>query len=636
VTLHVTLQDPSKPKSDTNKTVVKGQTILMFNRIWEPESHKDIIRDLRLDLHWKYVNVTKISKMKRFKRRDDKGKFIETTHQRLEDLEFTHNTKKHDEFRERTMYNESHTKQDLFEDGNDLKNSFESRPSVLNFYQNHADRFKYEKKKGSLSIDKVMFLEWGQQFPGYTDIVIDFEIDDVLGYGLSYIKTNEPSGKGCYLATTHRYFETQYWLPCIDSLKQKNKWKITIVVDKENEVACSGVLEKMIEIDGTENMGYLYRVDNPISAWKIGFFIGSKFQETENWYFSNAKRMEDYTKYFINEHKVVFDIIETYEQVLNHDFPYENINLVFVPNMFTNDDSKRRALWYSGLCFIDEKLILTESIIDKREEAYFHIAYALATNYFGWYIQEDSFTDFWLVEGIAQSLANLYTRLKWGMLLYKYNTMQKIRYIKNETLKGLEIYPLSSENLPHPSYVQYNNFYFVKSWIVMHILESRIQKDHYHKLLKILVKDWTKKRISLSTKDFKKKFKKLWGFTPKMLHNWLYYTGTVDINVKSEFCKKNNTLTLVINQRNVLTHDLARQKMISEKREEHALSAHNLYSSDYFKYFGKFYIVIDNRWGSVQWRIPSWKSKGQYEMVPWSVIYIYVWNWWIYYSAITA
>jgi hypothetical protein len=73
-----------------------------------------------------------------------------------------------------------------------------------------------------------------------------------------------------------------------------------------------------------------------------------------------------------------------------------------------------------------------------------------------------------------------------------------------------------------------------------------------------------------------------------MLHNWLYYTGTVDINIKSEFCKKNNTLTLVINQRNVLTHDLARQKMISEKREEHALSAHNLYSSDYFKYFGKF------------------------------------------------
>lgn len=33
VTLHVQLQDPSKPKSDTNKTVIKGQTILMFNRM---------------------------------------------------------------------------------------------------------------------------------------------------------------------------------------------------------------------------------------------------------------------------------------------------------------------------------------------------------------------------------------------------------------------------------------------------------------------------------------------------------------------------------------------------------------------------------------------------------------------------
>lgn len=282
--------------------------------------------------------------MKRFKRRDDKGKIIETTHQRLDNLEFTYESKKHDEFRERTMFNENHVRQDLFEEANEFQNSFESRPSVLNFYQNHSDRYKYEKKKGSLLIDKVMFLECGQQFPKYSDIVIDFEIDDVLGYGLSYIKTNEPSGKGCYLATTHRYFETHYWLPCIDSLKQKNKWKITIVVDKENEVACSGVLEKAIEIEGTEDIGYLYRVDNPISACKIGFFIGSMFQETENLYFSNIKRMEDYTSYFINEHKVVSDIIETYEQVLNHDFPNEDINLVFVPNMFTDNDSNRRAL----------------------------------------------------------------------------------------------------------------------------------------------------------------------------------------------------------------------------------------------------------------------------------------------------
>lgn len=99
----------------------------------------------------------------------------------------------------------------------------------------------------------------------------------------------------------------------------------------------------------------------------------------------------------------------------------------------------------------------------------------------------------------------------------------------------MDLYPLCSEKLPHPSYLQYNDFYFVKSGIVMHILESRIQKDHFHKLLKILVRDCTKKHCSLSTREFKKKFKKLCGFTPKLLYNWLYYTGALEVSIKYTF-----------------------------------------------------------------------------------------------------
>ena len=54
--------------------------------------------------------------------------------------------------------------------------------------------------------------------------------------------------------------------------------------------------------------------------------------------------MEDYKKFFITDHKVVFDITETYEQVLGKYFPYETIDLVFVPNLFVGEKPRRRAL----------------------------------------------------------------------------------------------------------------------------------------------------------------------------------------------------------------------------------------------------------------------------------------------------
>lgn len=132
-------------------------------------------------------------------------------------------------------------------------------------------------------------------------------------------------------------------MPCIDSLKQRNKWKITLITDKEHTVTCSGTLEKLIEIEDTDNIGYLFRVDHLTSACKLGFFIGSKFNETENNFFSNERKMEEYKLFFTNN-KIVFDITETYEQVLGRYFPYENISLVFVPNLFKGNKPKRRAL----------------------------------------------------------------------------------------------------------------------------------------------------------------------------------------------------------------------------------------------------------------------------------------------------
>lgn len=153
-------------------------------------------------------------------------------------------------------------------------------------------------------------------------------------------------------------------------------------------------------------------MDNYTSACKIGFFVGRKFIEHNNKYFSTKMKLDESKSLMGHDSKFIDEIIDTLEIYLNRDFPYEEIDLVFVPNLFFSDSNKRRVVCYAGMCLVDERLISQDTIIDHRDEVHFHIAYAIASNYFGCYLQEESYLDFWIVEGIAQALANIHTIIK--------------------------------------------------------------------------------------------------------------------------------------------------------------------------------------------------------------------------------
>lgn len=140
-------------------------------------------------------------------------------------------------------------------------------------------------------------------------------------------------------------------------------------------------------------------------------------------------------------------------------------------------------------------------------------------------------------------------------MLYKYNILKKVEYLTDRVKRGLELYPLCSEHTPHPSYVQYEDHYFVKSGILMHIVDQRIQ-EHFSKLLRILIKECEKTNFTINNKMFAKKFKKICGFYPRFLYNWMYRTGAAEITVTQDWNKKNNTLELTIEQQNLLVHHL--------------------------------------------------------------------------------
>lgn len=586
VTLKVQLKDPSKRESEDNWNVVKGQTVMMFNRIWEETANKDATRDLNLQIHAKNLKIIKIGLAKRYRKRDKNNKITETCHQRLGDLKYKWDSDNFQKFSEK-FSGDIEEPSEVTNKQN--KDAFDKWPSVQEFDADLSWYFKHERGKGLLNINHLVFLDPGTIFPENVDLIIDYEVNESFDSGLIYRETFDPSGKGWYLATAHRYFETHYWLPCIDTLRQKNKWRITLITDKNYEVAWSGYCEKAIEIEDTGEIGYSYRVDYYTAACKIGFFIGSKFYEDEGKYFSNTRKLEDSRSLCGDNGGVINDIKTNIEFILDKNIPYEQIDLVFVPNLFFGENNQRRVIWYAGMCLLDERLISNETIIDERFEIHFHLAYAIASSFFGCYLQEESYMDFWVIEGIAQYLANRHTQIKWGILLYKYKTMKKIEYLTERVTQGLEIYPLCSEHTPHPSYVQYHDHYFVKSGIIMHILENKI-KEHFDKLLKILFQETVKQKFTLNTKNFMRKFKKVCGFSPKMLNNWLYKTGAVELKIRQKWMKKSNSVEFEIEQQNWILNYLSRCKEINKKQENKILTKHNLYSNNYLHRNGTIFI----------------------------------------------
>jgi hypothetical protein len=95
--------------------------------------------------------------------------------------------------------------------------------------------------------------------------------------------------------------------------------------------------------------------------------------------------------------------------------------------------------------------------------------------------------------GIRESIGNHYKILKCGVLLYRYHIMKTIEDVYQKMKMGLERYPLSSGgqqlNSLQWSYLNQteyhlNELFFQKSELVMHMIESMIDKSYYERIIR--------------------------------------------------------------------------------------------------------------------------------------------------------
>jgi hypothetical protein len=123
--------------------------------------------------------------------------------------------------------------------------------------------------------------------------------------------------------------------------------------------------------------------------------------------------------------------------------------LIFVPNLFLKDSRKQSIDFIGGVHILDEEILFPYKLLEGRYRTHKTLASAITFDYFGGKVYEETPEDFWLLQGIRESIGNQFKINKCGILLYRYHIMQTIESVYKRAKNGIERYAINSFSVPH-------------------------------------------------------------------------------------------------------------------------------------------------------------------------------------------
>lgn len=71
-------------------------------------------------------------------------------------------------------------------------------------------------------------------------------------------------------------------------------------------------------------------------------------------------------------------------------------------------------------------------------------------------------------------------------MLYRYHIMQTIESVYKKSKHGIERYPLNNGFVPNPTEYMLNELVYEKSELIMHMIESMIDKVYFERIIREL------------------------------------------------------------------------------------------------------------------------------------------------------
>ena len=380
----------------------------------------------------------------------------------------------------------------------------------------------------------------------------------------------------CY--TPNFYYNTQNWVPCIYKLNLQIYWSLYLYIP-DNYMAYTSCLLNQIIKDANDKKLIVCKCNEPTTARNIGFislhdklFIKYFDQSNKNFFIvGNESKREKIEQNLINN-KLIGTLYNYYDEFfdINEINIKSNLNtptaIVFIPYLSINcpsqgfkkflklkDEFYFSFIKFPSLYILPEKFIYTHQLVPEISKIQLRmLSKIFITNYIGGLIIEKTYADFWIINGLESWLSNLFLNKVFDSYYIKAKLYKYILKFKKICKEGKETLPLYTNNFSHPIEMQLNPIYDLKSKIIFHLLESKVEKIFIQKALKNIINERNKKGYNISTEYLIKIFKKNCGLNLKhFMDLYVYKTGMFEINLDYTYSQKTNSIDIKIHQEQI-------------------------------------------------------------------------------------
>ena len=380
----------------------------------------------------------------------------------------------------------------------------------------------------------------------------------------------------CY--TPNFYYNTQNWVPCIYNLSLQILWSLYIYIQDSYIVYTSCFLNQIAKDKNGKKL-IISKCNEPTTARNIGFIaldekIFTRYFDNTNKNFlivGNESKREKIEKNLINN-KLISTLYNYYEEFfdINETNIKSNLNtptaIIFIPYLAINcpfqnfkkflklkEEFYFSMIKFPSLYIIPEKYIYTQHIPEISKIQLRILSKIFITNYIGGLIIEKTYADFWIINGLETWLSNLFLNKVFDNAYIKAKLYKYILKYKKLCKEGKEVLPLYTNNFSHPIEMQLNPVFNIKSKIIFHLLESKIEKTFIQKALKNIINERHKKGYNLSTEYLIKIFKKNCGVDLKkhFIDLYVYKTGMFKICLDYTYNQKTNSIDIKIKQEQI-------------------------------------------------------------------------------------
>ena len=380
----------------------------------------------------------------------------------------------------------------------------------------------------------------------------------------------------CY--TPNFYYNTQNWVPCIYSLSLQILWSLYIYTE-DSYMTYTSLFLNQIAKDNNGKKLVISKTNEPTTARNIGFIVlnektFTRYFDNNNKNFlivGNENKREKIEKNLINN-KLISTLYNYYDEFfdINEINIKSNLNtptaIVFIPYLAINcpfqnfkkflklkEEFYFSIIKFPSLYIIPEKYIYSTNIPEISKIQLRMLSKVFLTNYIGGLIIEKTYADFWIINGLETWLSNLFLNKVFDNAYIKAKLYKYILKYKKLCKEGKEILPLYTNNFSHPIEMQLNPIFDLKSKIIFHLLESKIEKTYIQKALKNIINERHKKGYNVSTEYLIKIFKKNCGVDLKknFMNLYVYKTGMFKIYLDYTYNQKTNSIDVKIKQEQI-------------------------------------------------------------------------------------